>query len=37
MGPFLPEGLPYGEIFGEGAIFESFLPQPPNLLSEERG
>lgn len=37
VGPLLPEGLPYEEIFGEGASFESFLPQPPNLPSEERG
>lgn len=37
MGPFLPEGLPYEEVFGEGASFESFLPQPLNLPSEERG
>ncbi|MEV4247455.1 hypothetical protein AB0J63_29065 [Streptosporangium canum] len=37
VGPLVPEGLPYEEIFGEGASFESFLPQPLNLPSEERG
>ncbi|GGQ02571.1 YbaB/EbfC family nucleoid-associated protein [Streptosporangium pseudovulgare] len=31
MAPFLPEGLPYEEVFGEGASFESFLPQPVAL------
>ncbi|WP_433382336.1 YbaB/EbfC family nucleoid-associated protein [Streptosporangium sp. CA-115845] len=34
MEPFAPEGLPYDELFGEQASFESFL--PANLPSEER-
>ncbi|WP_242676055.1 hypothetical protein [Streptosporangium minutum] len=37
VGPLVPEGLPYEEIFGEGASFESSLPQPSKLPSEERG
>ncbi|MGV9772977.1 YbaB/EbfC family nucleoid-associated protein [Streptosporangium sp. NPDC003464] len=37
MAPFVPEGLPYEEIFGEGADFASFLPQPVEPLPEERG
>ncbi|MEV0590889.1 YbaB/EbfC family nucleoid-associated protein [Nonomuraea cavernae] len=28
MGPFVPEGLPYEDIFGDGAGLEAFLPQP---------
>jgi DNA-binding protein YbaB len=36
MAPFVPEGLPYEEIFGEGASLESFLPQPVDLRSTER-
>ncbi|WP_433244257.1 YbaB/EbfC family nucleoid-associated protein [Streptosporangium sp. CA-135522] len=35
MAPFVPDGLPYEELFGEGASFESFLPQPMNLPSRE--
>ncbi|MBB4937149.1 DNA-binding protein YbaB [Streptosporangium album] len=35
MAPFVPDGLPYEELFGEGASFESFLPQSVNLPSRE--
>ncbi|MER5419550.1 YbaB/EbfC family nucleoid-associated protein [Streptosporangium roseum] len=35
MTPLVPDGLPYEELFGEGASFESFLPQPVNLPSRE--
>ncbi|MGV9303783.1 MULTISPECIES: YbaB/EbfC family nucleoid-associated protein [unclassified Nonomuraea] len=28
VGPLLPEGLPYEEIFGEGADLDSLLPYP---------
>ena len=37
MAPFVPEGLPYEEIFGEGASLESFLPQPVEPSPEKRG
>ncbi len=36
-GPLFPEGLPYEEVFGEGASFESLLPQPLNPPSEVHG
>ncbi|MEV6860977.1 YbaB/EbfC family nucleoid-associated protein [Streptosporangium subroseum] len=36
MAPFVPDGLPYEELFGEGASFESFMPQPVKLPSKEQ-
>ncbi|MFJ2030194.1 YbaB/EbfC family nucleoid-associated protein [Streptosporangium sp. NPDC087985] len=35
MAPFVPDGLPYEELFGEGASFDSFLPQPVTSPSKE--
>ncbi|MEW9553849.1 YbaB/EbfC family nucleoid-associated protein [Nonomuraea sp. NPDC050783] len=40
MAPFVPEGLPLEDVFGEGASIESFLPQPvklPSAEGDERG
>ncbi|MFI7704582.1 YbaB/EbfC family nucleoid-associated protein [Nonomuraea sp. NPDC049480] len=31
MEPFMPKGLPFGDVYGESASFESFLPQPVKL------
>ncbi|MDA0632355.1 YbaB/EbfC family nucleoid-associated protein [Nonomuraea sp. MCN248] len=31
MKPFMPDDLPLDDLFGEGAGFESFLPQPLQL------
>ncbi|MFC5813892.1 YbaB/EbfC family nucleoid-associated protein [Nonomuraea harbinensis] len=35
MAPFVPEGLPLEDVFGEGASIESFLPQPLKLPPED--
>ncbi|GAT67602.1 DNA-binding protein [Planomonospora sphaerica] len=37
MAPFVPEGLPYEEVFGEGVDLASFLPRSADLRVEERG
>ncbi|GGO76963.1 YbaB/EbfC family nucleoid-associated protein [Nonomuraea cavernae] len=36
MAPLVPAGLAYEDVFGEGASLESFLPQPLELLPDER-
>ncbi|QYC38089.1 hypothetical protein Nocox_02280 [Nonomuraea coxensis DSM 45129] len=40
MAPFMPEGIPLEDVFGEGASIESFLPQPvkpPQEGEKKRG
>lgn len=37
MAPFVPEGLPYEEVFGAGAGPEAFLPAPVEPPREEAG
>ncbi|MER7361346.1 YbaB/EbfC family nucleoid-associated protein [Nonomuraea wenchangensis] len=34
MAPFMPQGIPLEDVFGEGASIESFLPQPVRLPPE---
>ncbi|MFB4271507.1 YbaB/EbfC family nucleoid-associated protein [Nonomuraea sp. GTA35] len=36
MQPFMPKDLPFEDLYGEGASFESFLPQPVKLPSPDR-
>ncbi|MCF6468990.1 YbaB/EbfC family nucleoid-associated protein [Nonomuraea sp. MG754425] len=35
MRPFVPKGLPFDQLYGDGASFESFLPQPVRLPGED--
>ncbi|GAA4959213.1 DNA-binding protein YbaB [Nonomuraea thailandensis] len=35
--PFVPKDLPFEDLYGEGASFESFLPQPVQPPSRDQG